>query len=95
VGAYRHWLEPHDHSRRARGNPPCGSSAGCAPCWRRSESVRKKRPAILAALSDLLQDATAGDPIRGTKWTRKSLRRLVKALRRQKFKVSYETVDKS
>lgn len=46
----------------------------------------------MAALSDLLQDVTAGDPIRGTKWTRKSLRRLVQALHRQKFKVSHETV---
>ena len=40
----------------------------------------------------MLQDATAGDPICGTKWTRKSLRRLVKELRRLKFKVSHETV---
>jgi hypothetical protein len=40
----------------------------------------------------LLEDATAGDPICGTKWTRKSLRRLVKELRRRKFKVSRETV---
>jgi hypothetical protein len=40
----------------------------------------------------LLQDATAGDPIRGTKWTRKTLRKLVKELRRKKFKVSHETV---
>lgn len=40
----------------------------------------------------MLEDATAGDPVRGIKWTRKSLRRLVKALRRQKFKVSHETV---
>jgi hypothetical protein len=46
----------------------------------------------LAALSKLLQDATAGDPIRGTKWTRKSLRQLVKELRRKKISVSYETV---
>lgn len=46
----------------------------------------------MTALSDLLQDATAGDPIGGSKWTRKSLRRLVKELRRQKFKVSHETV---
>jgi hypothetical protein len=40
----------------------------------------------------LLQDATAGDPIRGTKWTRKTLRRLVKELRRKQFMVSHETV---
>lgn len=39
-----------------------------------------------------MKDATAGDPIRGTKWTHKTLRRLVKELRRKKFKVGRETV---
>lgn len=39
-----------------------------------------------------MQDATAGDPIRGTKWIRKSLRTVVKELRRKKFKVGRETV---
>ena len=40
----------------------------------------------------MLQDATAGDPIRGTKWTRKTLRKLVEELRGKKFKVGRETV---
>lgn len=40
----------------------------------------------------MLKDTTAGDPIRGTKWTRKTLRTLVKELRRKKFKVGHETV---
>jgi len=39
-----------------------------------------------------LQDETAGDPIRGTKWTRKTLRKLVKELRRKKFKIGRESV---
>ena len=39
-----------------------------------------------------MQDATAGDPIRGTKWIRKTLRKLVEELRRKKFKVGRETV---
>jgi len=43
-------------------------------------------------LSGLLRDATAGDPIRGTKWTRKTLRTLVKELRRKHFQVGRETV---
>ena len=38
-------------------------------------------------MSKLLADATAGDPIRGTKWTRKTLRKLGKVL-----EVSHETV---
>lgn len=40
----------------------------------------------------LLQDATAGDPITGLKWTHRSLRKLCKALRRQGLKVSPPTV---
>lgn len=39
-----------------------------------------------------MEDATAGHPVRGTKWTRKTLRKLVKELRRKKFKVGRETV---
>ena len=39
-----------------------------------------------------MQDATAGDPIRGTKWIHKSLRTLIKELRRQKFPVGRETI---
>jgi len=40
----------------------------------------------------LLQDATVGDPISGLKWTRKSPRKLAKALRRKGLKASHETV---
>ena len=40
----------------------------------------------------MLQDTTAGDPIRGTKWTRKTLHRLAEELRHQKFTVGHETV---
>jgi hypothetical protein len=43
-------------------------------------------------LEQLLQDATAGDPITGLKWTHRSLRKLFKALRRQGIKVSPHTV---
>ena len=39
-----------------------------------------------------MQDVTAGDPMGGTKWTRKTLRKLVKELRRKQFKVGRETV---
>jgi hypothetical protein len=43
-------------------------------------------------LTAALEDATAGDPVRGTKWTRKTLRALVKELRGKKFKIGRETV---
>jgi len=40
---------------------------------------------LLRGLDDLLQDATAGDPVDGTKWTRKTLRTLCAALVDQGF----------
>lgn len=43
-------------------------------------------------MEQLLQDATAGDPITGLKWTHRSLRKLCKALRRLGLKVSPPTV---
>lgn len=39
-----------------------------------------------------LEDATAGDPIRGTKWIHKSLRTLVTELARKKYPVGRETL---
>lgn len=49
-------------------------------------------PGVLTALETLLQDATAGDPITGLKWTHRSLRKLCKALRSQGIKVALNTV---
>jgi Rhodopirellula transposase DDE domain len=46
----------------------------------------------VSALEDLLQDATAGDPITGLKWTHKSTRDLSEALRRRGFRASPNTV---
>lgn len=40
----------------------------------------------------MLQDAAAGDPITGLKWTRKTLRALECALRRKGFTISHVTV---
>jgi len=39
-----------------------------------------------------LADATAGDPISGVKWTRKTVRRLSRELRRRQIKVGRTTV---
>ena len=44
------------------------------------------------ALDELLQDATAGDPMTKLKWTRKTSRSLGRELRRKGFKVSHNTV---
>lgn len=40
----------------------------------------------------MLPDATAGDPISGLKWTRKTLRKLATQLAGKRFAVSHETV---
>jgi Rhodopirellula transposase DDE domain len=40
----------------------------------------------------LLQDTTAGDPVTGTKWARKTLRALQRELRRKGFNVSVFTI---
>jgi hypothetical protein len=43
-------------------------------------------------LEELLQDATAGDPITGIKWVRKTLRALQRELRRKGFKIGIFTI---
>jgi len=45
-------------------------------------------------LEKLLRDATAGDPITGLKWTRKTSRNLARELRRKGFKVGHNTVSR-
>lgn len=46
---------------------------------------------MIQALERLLEDETAGDPITGLRWTRRTLRELTRLLRRR-FKVGRETV---
>jgi len=48
----------------------------------------------LKALGKLLKDATAGDPITGLKWTRKTSRNLAKELKRQGFQVEHSTIPR-
>jgi hypothetical protein len=43
-------------------------------------------------LRELLQDATAGDPITGLKWTHRSLRKIQQALRRRRISLSPPTI---
>jgi hypothetical protein len=49
-------------------------------------------PGILTALEELLEDATAGDPVSGMKWTHRSLCSLQRALKRRGFKASPPTI---
>lgn len=47
---------------------------------------------MLTALEELLQDDTAGDPIRGVKWTGKTPEKLSRAVRRQGLRVGRTTL---
>jgi len=49
-------------------------------------------PSLVEALDDLLCDVTAGDPGSRMKWTKRSTRKLARALRRQGFRIGYRTV---
>ena len=46
----------------------------------------------MKALKDLLRDETAGDPIKGLKWTRKTSRKISRELQRQGYQVGADTV---
>jgi hypothetical protein len=48
----------------------------------------------LKALEKLLKDATAGDPITGLKWTRKTCRKIAKELKRKGFQVEHSTIPR-
>lgn len=48
----------------------------------------------MKALDKLLQDATAGDPITGLKWTRKTSRKIAKELKRKGFRVEHSTIPR-
>lgn len=48
----------------------------------------------MKALDKLLQDATAGDPMTGLKWTRKTSRKLAKELKRHGFQVEHSTIPR-
>jgi DDE family transposase len=48
----------------------------------------------LLELDQLIQDATAGDPISGLKWTHKSLRKIADALERKGYSLSLPTVSR-
>jgi hypothetical protein len=43
-------------------------------------------------LDDLVRDATAGDPVKGLKWTKKTSRKLSRVLKRRGYRVGPDTV---
>jgi transposase len=48
----------------------------------------------LKELETILQDADAGDPITGLKWTRKTTRGLAKELQKKKYQVGHSTIPR-
>jgi len=56
------------------------------------QRVEKKYPGLSKALAELLKDATAGDPITGLKWTRKTPDKISRTLSRRGFKVKRTAV---
>ena len=45
----------------------------------------------MIALEELLRDATAGDPIQGTKWTRKTVKKIARALEKAGYHIKGDT----
>ncbi|MFL7793372.1 MAG: ISAzo13 family transposase [Anaerolineae bacterium] len=56
--------------------------------------VGKKQAGIRGAIEALVEGETAGDPITGRKWVRRSLRQLSKALRKQGYSIGRMTVGR-
>jgi hypothetical protein len=54
--------------------------------------TEEKRPAILAALAEMLSNEVAGDPMSTQRWVRSSVRKLAQRLREKGFAVSINTV---
>ena len=54
--------------------------------------VEKKTPGLLKALARLLQEDTAGDPITGLKWSRRTIDKIAECLREKRLVVSPTTV---
>ena len=48
----------------------------------------------MKALEEILQDASAGDPISGLKWTRKTTRKLAEELKHKGFQVGHSTLPR-
>lgn len=56
------------------------------------ELPSKKPPELIAALEDLIEGETAGDPMSGRKWLRRDLRQLSQTLQQEGISVSHVTV---
>src|SRR5437667_317750 len=57
-------------------------------------SRRKKTPQVIDRIAHLLKHETAGDPMHGLKWTRKTTRNVAQELRQVDIRISAKTVGR-
>src|SRR5216683_2749604 len=88
---------PRPRSSHRGPRPTAVVSSGCgsgprAQSRRRAQAGGKKTPEIIEAIEILLEHDTAGDPITGLKWTRKTTEKIAEVLQEIGIPVSANTV---
>src|SRR5207253_8661655 len=86
---------PRSSHRGPRTTTVVGSGRGSgqsAQNGRRAQAGGKKTPEIIDAIEILLEHDTAGDPITGLKWTRKTTEKIAEVLQQIDIPVSANTV---
>jgi Rhodopirellula transposase DDE domain len=73
---------------------PGRGSGPRAQSWSWSQARGKKTPEIIDAIEILLEHDTAGDPITGLKWTRKTTEKIAEVLQQIDIPVSANTVSR-
>ena len=85
---------PHGGERAtAVDDPRCGGGPRACRRWR-AQAGGKKTPVVIDAIHKLMERETAGDPISGLKWTRKTTEKIARQLQRLGIAVSRNTVGR-
>src|SRR3984957_5824341 len=88
---------PRSSHRGARQTAVVSAGRGggsCAQNGRRAAAGGKKTPEIIDAIEIILEHDTAGDPITGLKWTRKTTEKIAEILQQIDIPVSANTVSR-
>ena len=85
----------------SHGGPGSAPTAGTRPgnrphpqSRRRAQAAGKKTPEVIARIEELMQHDTAGDPITGVKWSRRTTRKIAEELTALGIAVSKNTVGR-
>ena len=82
-----------DRGPRAAPHPgPRCDCRACPPGWRRTPTGGKKTPAVIARIDELMTHETAGDPMSGLKWTRRTTEKIAAELQSLGISVGPRTV---